>query len=73
MKEESILGQNLIDDKNYRPYCGAVISFCYNPRTELRPDGQFIFPNCKWISSFPEDLIKYNVTLTPEKAKELGL
>lgn len=58
MKELSIVRQNLMDDKNYRPYCGAIISFCYNPRTELRPDGQFICPNCKWISSYPDDFVK---------------
>lgn len=58
MQEESIVRQNLMDDKNYRPYCGNIINFCYNPRTELRTDGQFICPNCKWISSFPDDFVK---------------
>lgn len=59
MKETSIVRQNLMDDKNYRPYCGSnIINDCYNPRTELRPDGQFICPNCKWISKFDNDFVK---------------
>jgi len=62
MKETSIVRQNIMDDKNYRPYCGNAISEvgspCYLPRTELRTDGQFICPNCKWISNFEPDFIK---------------
>jgi len=58
MKEDSIVRQNLMDDPNYRPYCGNNGGGCYNPRTQLRPDGQFICPHCKWISSFPEDFVK---------------
>lgn len=53
----SIVRENLLKDKNYRPYCGNSIFNCMT-RVELRPDGQFICPNCKWISSFPEDFIK---------------
>jgi len=59
MEETSIVRQNLMDDKNYRPYCGSTHLGCYGPRVEYRvSDGQFICPNCKWISSFPEDFIK---------------
>ena len=64
MKELSIVRRNLLNDVNYRPYCGndgnrSEIGGCYNPRTEYRPvDGQFICPHCKWISSFPADFIK---------------
>ena len=58
MTEESIVRQNLMDNVNYRPYCGRDRG-CYNPRTEYRPyDSQFICPHCKWISAFPEDFIK---------------
>lgn len=58
MKELSIVRENLMTDKNYRPYCGNNLhDVCYNPRTELRTDGQFICPNCKWISAFPDDFI----------------
>lgn len=57
MEEETIVRQNLMDDKNYRPYCGNNVS-CYNPKTELRTNGQFICPHCKWISAFPEDFVK---------------
>ncbi len=47
-----------MDDINYRPYCGTNKS-CSQPRTEYRTyDSQFICPECKWISSFPEDFIK---------------
>lgn len=49
---------NLLLDINYRPYCGNFVN-CYMPRTEYRSvDGQFICPNCKWISSFPEAFVK---------------
>lgn len=58
MTEETIVRQNLMDEVRYRPYCGEEKG-CYNPRTEYRSvDGQFICPNCKWISKFPEDFIK---------------
>jgi rubredoxin len=56
-QEETIVRQNLMDDPNYRPYCGNMDN-CYNPRTQYRPiDGQFICPNCKWISQFPADFV----------------
>lgn len=63
MTESSIARQNLMDNANYRPFCGNLIPrevrhSCYGPRTELRPDGQFICPNCKWVSTFPADFIK---------------
>jgi len=64
MKEETIVRQNLIDNINYRPYCGnnaprGRLGRCSNPRTEYRTyDSQFICPECKWISAFPEDFIK---------------
>ena len=64
MTESSIVRQNLMDNKNYRPYCmnqGArgKGDGCYNPRMEYRSvDGQFICPHCKTITEFPEDFIK---------------
>lgn len=59
MTEETIVRENLMTVKDYRPYCGnSSKDGCYNPRTQLRPDGQFICPNCKWISKFPDDFIK---------------
>ena len=64
MQEDSIVRQNLMDNINYRPYCGNntprhLSTGCTNPRTEYRTiDSQFICPECKWISSFPEDFIK---------------
>lgn len=62
MKEDSIVRENLMNDRSYRPYCGnnvarQDIGGCYNPRTQLRPDGQFICPNCKRISEFPKDFV----------------
>jgi len=57
--KNSIVGQNLLADVNYRPYCGSNDKSCYNPRTVYKPvDGQFICPHCKWISKFPEDFVK---------------
>jgi rubredoxin len=59
MTEESIVRQNLMDNVNYRPYCGNTYKGCSQPRTEYRTyDSQFICPECKWISAFPEDFIK---------------
>ena len=58
MTEETIVRQNLMDNVNYRPYCGSS-ERCSNPRTEYRTlDSQFICPECKWISTFPENFIK---------------
>jgi len=70
MREETIVRENLMTREGYRPYCGNNDD-CYNPRTQLREDGQFICPNCKWISQFPADFIvrykkKWNI-LTPTK------
>ncbi len=68
--EETIVRENLMKDKNYRPYCGNWNN-CYNPRTEYRAvDGQFICPHCKWVSQFPKDFIdrynaKHNLKLNP--------
>lgn len=59
MGKQSIVRQNLMKDINYRPYCGSTNLNCYSPRTHYREsDGQFICPNCKWISKFPQDFIK---------------
>lgn len=57
MEEESIVRQNLMDNKNYRPYCGDEHPSCYMPRTEWTGK-QFICPNCKWISKFPDEFIE---------------
>lgn len=58
METMSIVRQNLMKNVNYRPYCGASpLRHCWNPRTNWTGE-QFICPNCKWISSFPEDFIK---------------
>lgn len=59
MTESSIVRQNLMDDVNYRPYCGAFDKRCTLPRTQYRTiDSQFICSECGWVSSFPEDFIK---------------
>lgn len=58
MEELTVVRQNLMDNINYRPYCGSLYKDnCYQPRTELRTDGQFICPNCKWISKYDDDFI----------------
>jgi len=62
MTEETIVRQNLMDDVNYRPYCGNTHPShsplgCNNPRAERIPDLQFKCPNCGWTSSFPEEFI----------------
>jgi hypothetical protein len=61
MSEETIVRQNLMDDPNYRPYCGSnnwtgSKLECNNPRT-IWTDNQFKCPNCGWVSQFPKDFI----------------
>lgn len=64
MTEETIVRQNLIDDINYRPYCGNVVprppvgNGCSNPRTQWKQNlKQFVCPLCGWTSKFPDDFI----------------
>lgn len=50
-----IVRHNLMNEKNYTPYCGSVgCRVC--PRTHF--DGeQFFCKQCGWRSSFPADFI----------------
>lgn len=62
-KGNHIVRRNLLEDINYRPYCGNDLSRdskdgCYNPRTYLRPDGQFICPHCKYVTQFPQEFVE---------------
>ena len=61
MKEESIVRENLMTEKDYRPYCGNPNSRnkwsgCCNPRTTWNGN-QFECPNCGWLSQFPSEFI----------------
>lgn len=59
MTEETIVRQNLMDNVNYRPYCGnskVGTRICYNPRTQWTGE-QFVCPHCKWVSEFPIEFI----------------
>ena len=56
--EVTIVRDNLIKDKEYRPYCGAERCKYHNPRTEWdKLLSQFIC-GCGWISAFPIDFIE---------------
>lgn len=66
MQEFSIVRQNLMDSKDYRPYCGNNKCTGNNPRTQFLGE-QFHCPICGWISQFPKDFIqkykeKYNLS-----------
>ncbi len=56
--EETIVRQNLIENKDYLPYCGNNLYKCTNPRTVKT--GLLILkcPECGWESEFPEDFVK---------------
>ena len=50
----SIVRENLMKEKGYSPYCGAMCK--QMPRTHF--DGeQFVCPHCGWRSEFPADFI----------------
>jgi hypothetical protein len=59
--ESSIVRENLMGDKNYRPYCGNTISVfepgsCHNPRTVWNGK-QLACPMCGWESQFPDEFL----------------
>ncbi len=58
MQEETIVRENLMNDKSYTGYCGSHMnSSCSWPRTKW--DGeQFVCPECGWRSKYPDDFIK---------------
>jgi len=58
----SIVRQNLLQDKNYTPYCGN--SNCRSmPRTIRTSTFQFKCSCCGWESSFDEEFIEqYKIT-----------
>lgn len=62
MTELTIIRENLMNEKNYSPYCGNnihrhKIGGCFNPRTYFNGK-QFVCPNCNWTSNFPDDFIE---------------
>lgn len=60
MKEETVVRQNLMDSRNYSPYCGNDDNKKCNstPRTIWSPSfSQFYCPLCGWVSQFPDDFI----------------
>ena len=64
MKEETIVRQNMMDNINYRPYCGSVFPLhpnyksCSSPRTIWSSGrNQMLCPECKWASEFPREFI----------------
>lgn len=57
----TIVRTNLMNDKNYSPYCGnnkaaREIGGCNNPRTVWNGQ-QFACHTCGWVSNFPEYFI----------------
>lgn len=59
MKEQSIVRENLMTEKQYTPYCGAG-QYCTKKMPRTRWDGdlsQFVC-QCGWRSQFPGDFIK---------------
>lgn len=58
MKEETVVRENLMNDRNYRPYCGAEHCTHGMPRTKYNQElGQFRCP-CGWVSVYPKEFIE---------------
>lgn len=58
MREETIVRENLMNEKGYTPYCGSHVPICCsNPRTFFQHD-QFHCPECGWTSQFPSYFIE---------------
>lgn len=54
MTEKTTVRQNMIDDKNYRPYCGQC-------RIMPRIDKDFKCPTCGKVAVYdPEFMARYN-------------
>lgn len=64
MTELTIVRENLMTVENYTGYCGNDLPArnpkgCNNPRTKWNSNlGQFVCPQCGWISNYPEDFIQ---------------
>jgi len=58
MSEETTVRQNLMNEPNYSPYCGAEHCSKGMPRTKFNTKlMQFTCP-CGWVSSFPAEFIE---------------
>ena len=61
--ENSIVANNLLNEKGYTPYCGSMLprpplgNGCNNPRTYFNGT-QFVCPKCGWTSSYPIEFIE---------------
>lgn len=51
----SIVRNNLMNEKGYSPYCGAI-KRCSMPRTKFNGQ-QFVCPECRWVSQFDAEFI----------------
>ena len=51
----SLVRRNILDQKNYTPYCGAEHCFLTWPRSTF--DGEQFTCRCGWRSSFESDFI----------------
>jgi hypothetical protein len=60
---ESIIRNNLLNEKGYTPYCGSNIprppigNGCNNPRTKFNGE-QFVCPKCGFTTNFPKEFIE---------------
>ena len=57
MKEKTIIRQNMMDDKNYRPYCGAERCSGGWPRMIQMDNLQFRCPSCGFNTQIDKDFI----------------
>lgn len=58
MKENSIVRENLMTEKDYTPYCGHDRCLFRMPRTKWSALKQQFTCTCGWVSSFPKDFIE---------------
>ncbi len=57
MTESSTVRENLMTQKDYRPYCGNCFCKFNNPRTSWLMNLNQFGCGCGWVSEFPIDFI----------------
>ena len=58
MAEISTVRENLMNEKGYSPFCGAVRCLFSMPRSKWDADKNQFTCRCGWVSEFPQDFIK---------------
>jgi hypothetical protein len=57
MKEETTVRENLMNEKDYSPYCGSNKCRHKMHRAKWSDDKKQFTYSCVWVSQFPDDFI----------------